>query len=36
MMTFSAARVDGFDRDGVPFEDLIESQVSILMAVLGR
>ncbi|MCW2529525.1 MAG: Transcriptional regulator [Pseudonocardiales bacterium] len=34
MMTQSAARRDGFTRDGVPYDDLIDSQAHIIHAVL--
>ncbi|WP_308280497.1 hypothetical protein [Williamsia sp. DF01-3] len=34
MLTSSAARVDGFARDGVPFDDLVSAQVLILRASL--
>ncbi|GGL13078.1 TetR/AcrR family transcriptional regulator [Nocardia jinanensis] len=34
MLTSSAARIDGFARDGVPFDDLIASQAFILRAAL--
>lgn len=34
MMTQSAARRDGFERDGVPYDDVISSQALISCAAL--